>query len=506
MIKILACGISRYNDNYNLPFCLNDVKQFCKSFNENIIIDEIKILSKFGKVKKKKFEVKLKEFCDKATKDDVLIYFHSGHGGIDEDNNSYLELTDDIVFIADIVKKLNKSSAESKIIILDACHCDVGMKHMPPINKDNIGEFCENGIAILSSCRKNEVSRSTNGKISVFTDFICKALKNNWLVHEKFIYFQDLQTLISIYAQNYHRSHPGKEQTPVVRTSLIGTVAFPARKYKSKKITDQSLKTEDFEFKKIRCEIKKGNGYKNRKSVRCIVILKKQFEDDIENVLENTVNSLQKNISKIECNKWNDIQNNPIEIIHMTIYKDYFDYEIKVFGYTARWTLHNDINWHYNNKKKCMDEGYISLNINEQYNYFRQKKINYIYTDEELSRFWRNKLKTVTEKIAEFDKKYKEYCAEDIKYKELYEYTINIYRKLNSVFLECDDAHFTMPFSRYKLFHKLALCVSENARSLLQIFLSEKDFKYEYKGKVELELEQYYDSLNKWKIENKRLK
>ena len=39
MIKILACGISKYREDGwdDLPFCVQDAKEFCKVFDENII-------------------------------------------------------------------------------------------------------------------------------------------------------------------------------------------------------------------------------------------------------------------------------------------------------------------------------------------------------------------------------------------------------------------------------------------------------------------------------------
>ena len=41
--------------------------------------------------------------------------------------------------------------------------------------------------------------------------------------------------MVSIYAQNYNRKHPGEEQTPVMRTSMIGTLTLPARILKEKR-------------------------------------------------------------------------------------------------------------------------------------------------------------------------------------------------------------------------------------------------------------------------------
>lgn len=50
---------------------------------------------------------------------------------------------------------------------------------------------------------------SEDGKTSVFTQFLCDALKDKHLIREDSLYFNDFQNLVSIYAINYNRKHPG---------------------------------------------------------------------------------------------------------------------------------------------------------------------------------------------------------------------------------------------------------------------------------------------------------
>ena len=107
MIKILACGISKYEGADNLSFCVNDAKEFCKAFDENIIVDQINNFSGNGEIRKKEYNKIFKKFCKEANNKDILIYFHSGHGGIDKYGKSVLQLTDDVIYIDKIVKMLN---------------------------------------------------------------------------------------------------------------------------------------------------------------------------------------------------------------------------------------------------------------------------------------------------------------------------------------------------------------------------------------------------------------
>ncbi len=508
MIKILACGISKYEGADNLSFCVNDAKEFCKAFDENIIVDQINNFSGNGEIRKKEYNKIFKKFCKEANNKDILIYFHSGHGGIDKYGKSVLQLTDDVIYIDKIVKMLNASKAKSKIIILDACHCDMGSEYMPPINKNNIDDFCGKGIVIFSSCRKNEESAgSEKDGISVFTNFLCKAVRDDWLVKDKFLYFNDLQNLVSIYAENYNKKHPKEQQTPVVRTSLIGTAAFPTRKCKEKiKIDEQRIETKEFDLLNIKGSIKKGNCGEKRKFVRATVVLKAEMEKkSIESIIENVEICLQENREKIVSKKWKE-QKKFIEIMHLLIYKNDLDRELDIYSYIGKWTLsENDNNWHEKNKMKCRHKGYMSWEYNKSYDYFKKIKTKNVFSDKDLISFWEARIKIISEETAEFDKKYREYISKDISCNDLKKCAITVIFKLEKIIRECDDSDFPMPFSKCKRLQKLGLQVVTDARSIPQIFLLCEEKKEEFIGRIDLEWEQYYKSFNEWEEEKKLL-
>ena len=78
MIKILACGISKYREDGwdDLPFCVQDAKEFCKVFDENIITEQIINFSGSGEVTRKKYKDTLKKVSRSMTDKDKIGRAH----------------------------------------------------------------------------------------------------------------------------------------------------------------------------------------------------------------------------------------------------------------------------------------------------------------------------------------------------------------------------------------------------------------------------------------------
>lgn len=59
----------------------------------------------------------------------------------------------------------------------------------------------------------------------------------------------------------------------------------------------------------------------------------------------------------------------------MIIYRGYLDKEFDIYSYLGKWTLNvNDDNWHEKNKIKCTRNGYMSWQINENYDILKENK------------------------------------------------------------------------------------------------------------------------------------
>lgn len=75
MVKVFACGVNEYRGAINLDFCVNDSREFCSVFQENIIInqEDITIATDDGEISNTEYCKRLKEFCDASSEEDILV-------------------------------------------------------------------------------------------------------------------------------------------------------------------------------------------------------------------------------------------------------------------------------------------------------------------------------------------------------------------------------------------------------------------------------------------------
>lgn len=510
MVKIFACGVNEYRGCSNLSFCVNDATVFCKTFAENFMVDEIEVIAEKGNVTNWEYCKALRKFCERATEDDVLIVFHSGHGSVDELNDSYFIMSNTLnedtrVYADTVIAYLNESKAKTKLMILDCCSSDVGEKYIPSIKLDTVVEkFYAEGITIFSSCKKTEESKSETGEISLFTQFLCNALSDKHLIRDGVLYFNDFQNLVSIYAANYNRKHPDETQTPVMRTSMIGTSTFPAKNYLEKTFTKPQYyyQCSSFDLLNMSADGKTGKGNEIRKFVKVRVVLKDMLEnEDIIAVISQVVKVIQ--ALDVPINSWKKqlLLGHPVEIINMTIHADYIDYEADIYKCHARWTLYDeDTKWHRGEMLQDECGGFYSYQFNTMYKYLKETRIKNTFTDEELVQFWKKQVDIVIKRTSEFDSIYHSYKNGDILVKELCRQALQIYSYLNEIYDQCDNACFPTPFSEYKEFSERSMKLINDARSLVFICLDYARYNGEehLKNCVELELVNYYSSLKKW--------
>lgn len=175
---------------------------------------------------------------------------------------------------------------------------------------------------------------------------MCDALRDKHLIREDSLYFNDFQNLVTIYAMNYNRKHPGEEQTPVMRTSTIGTVTFPAKfcKEKKKDRVKGYLKTEKFDAVDIDFDLKKGVGNQDRKFINVRLVMKSYLEErNIKEIISDVVNQIGKISLSVSTKRQALIYHHPVEIISIVIH---IDYEANIYRCHAIWTLHDDFKWH----------------------------------------------------------------------------------------------------------------------------------------------------------------
>jgi Uncharacterized protein containing caspase domain len=513
MIRIFACGVNKYTAADDLFWCSNDAVEFTNTLHHDYLVgrEQIIFASENGEISNWDYCKKLKQFCDSAKEDDLLIIFHSGHGGIDDNKDNYLLMSNSIneetrVYTDQIVSILNKSKAMCKLVILDCCRSDSGAKVMPPINLEKaIDELNMAGIAIMCSCKNDEFSYldEEQGNISVFTSCICNALRSNHLSRNGIIFLNDLHNLVSIYANVYARKHPDKKQTPIMRTSIIGVITLPLRKplpTRPEKSND-FIEYDSFEITNIAMTSKSGENNIDRKFVSASVILKSDFQDTNMNELIICIfTAIRKLKIPIENYRQERVRNNPVEIIFIHIANDYIDYDAKIWPCIATWTLHPDFSWHRNKIVNSALDGYSSYDINTAYLTQKQTRLQYTFPDNELISFWKDTLNIILKKTSTFINTYNDYVAGDITRKELNSLAAQLCIELNSEFDKCDDSRFPLPYSKYKEFDKISMHLYEDARSLLHqsTVLSKDRTDQIFKECLDMAISNYYVNNRKW--------
>ena len=176
MKKALVVGI---NDYPKIPLngCVNDANEV-----ERLLKKNEDGSPNFGikKVTKYLEKSELRELIDDlfAGENEIALFYFSGHGYVDKDNQSYLVTSDYSqydygVSLDEVLKKANASKTKNKIIILDACNSGA----MGSLQSFGIeGSMLGNGLTILTSSLHSEPSLEVNGH-GLFTSLLIEALE-----------------------------------------------------------------------------------------------------------------------------------------------------------------------------------------------------------------------------------------------------------------------------------------------------------------------------------------
>lgn len=222
-IWVVLVGVSRYTAMQSLKYTDDDAYKMYSFFKSpaggaipdnqiNILIDEDatkdKILSTLSKVSKK------------AGKQDMILFFFSGHGI----NGSFLPFDYDgrtqVVGHKDLLNIMENSNAKSKIVIADACHSgsftEKGVSYENTVNtlysafNDSRG-----GTLLLLSSKAEETSIESNGlRQGVFSHYLINGLKGKANANN-----DNIITVNEIYEYVYAnvRNFTNNRQTPVIR-------------------------------------------------------------------------------------------------------------------------------------------------------------------------------------------------------------------------------------------------------------------------------------------------
>lgn len=183
-----------------------------------------------------------------STKDTFVLYF-SGHGAA---NN--LVFSDGQIGLQSVIDFVDRLGAGNKIVILDCCYSGgfktSGAKQLRL--EDSINSFVGKGIAVFASSAANEVSRlGPNGNHSMFTGALSTAIASTSPIRKGIMTLQDIVEETQSLVRAWNKHNPGKEQQPIFRSSLGGTITFSVEEYNPYKPVEYSAETEEYRIVKV---------------------------------------------------------------------------------------------------------------------------------------------------------------------------------------------------------------------------------------------------------------
>lgn len=220
---IILVGVGRYTTMPMLRYTDDDafrLHSYFKSPAGGALPDnQIQILVDEDATKVKIIEA-LNNFGEKAGKNDMLMFFFSGHGvagaflPYDYDGGSL------VLKHSDILRIMESSPAKSKVVIADACHSgsftakgenyETTLNHLYSAFNNSRG-----GTLLLLSSKAEETSIESNGlRQGVFSHYLIDGLKGGANVDD-----DDIITVTEIYDYVYTnvRRFTNNMQTPVIR-------------------------------------------------------------------------------------------------------------------------------------------------------------------------------------------------------------------------------------------------------------------------------------------------
>ncbi|HXH38078.1 MAG TPA: caspase family protein [Thermoanaerobaculia bacterium] len=190
----ILIGVNTYDHVTPLQFCRDDAAEFARVLQETLGFKSDDILqmiegSEYPPTRGTIFHClgELKK-VKKVGKDDLLLFFFSGHGMTgDEDGKDYLLPSDATPFnleqtaikIEDIAKELKKTDCNNIVMFIDACR-NLGEKSVTSIGQEAADAVRRAGIVTFFSCDPKQKSYEIETlKHGSFTHCILEAITKN---------------------------------------------------------------------------------------------------------------------------------------------------------------------------------------------------------------------------------------------------------------------------------------------------------------------------------------
>lgn len=229
-IKTLCVGVNDYSamGQRNLPFCINNIVQITDALISGLKADKsnVSYCGSNGNVTTSDFIDFLNKIISQTTAEDTFIFYFSGHGG-NLSIGHYLLLSDGLIKTQEIINHMDMVPAKTKIIIIDSCMSG-NFKVDQSITFDettDITEFIGKGYAVISSSNETQYSwRHPDKPVSLFTSFLCDAMKDRHIIRQGKKSLNDIVRLLFLYLDVWNKRNPQRQQCPIFRTDMGGTI------------------------------------------------------------------------------------------------------------------------------------------------------------------------------------------------------------------------------------------------------------------------------------------
>lgn len=227
----------------------------------NVPQDQIRIISgdeRPGFVRTATFARAIGEMKSQLGGDDTFILYFSGHGKTERASNVYtpsssasIVLSDGEIELQSVIDYMDHIPAGAKIVILDCCYSG-GFQGAGPRRLDldsAVSEFAGKGIAIIASSSADEIARvGPGGEYSVFTIMLAHSIVEGHTPLQEKVSLADVYGSMMEMMGRWNAENPSKQQHPIFRSSIGGTIYFPLREYAVKESATklQGIVGQDF--------------------------------------------------------------------------------------------------------------------------------------------------------------------------------------------------------------------------------------------------------------------
>ena len=181
--------------------------------------------------------------------EDTFIFYFSGHG---RDRN--IIFSNGQLGLQSVIDYIEALPAKNKIVILDCCYSGrfetAGARRMS--FEDSVSEFAGHGIAVMASSAADEKSRlGPNGNHSMFTGALSTAIALSKKIRKGCLALPDIYAETKSLVESWNKQNPGKEQTPIFRSSMGGTIYFQVMEYQPYQIMGFQRETDRYKIVRV---------------------------------------------------------------------------------------------------------------------------------------------------------------------------------------------------------------------------------------------------------------